>query len=99
MATAIQKIDIKSLIIGLLIGMNVILLTGATSQDTEPANIDTQEICQRGTYQVACTDNGMAFIIDTRNSHLWSRTDDRIQDMGTVTDPGITVKRIDKEVY
>ena len=59
-----KKIDIKSLLVGMILGVCVLLALGAA----------TGKQADIGRYQVACPDNqSTCFVIDTATGQLWQR--------------------------
>jgi hypothetical protein len=59
-----KKIDIKSLLVGMILGVCVLLALGAA----------TGKQADIGRYQVACPDSSSAcFVIDTTTGQVWQR--------------------------
>lgn len=59
-----KGIDLKSVLIGLLLGVCVILVLGAGNSKQ----------ADYGRYQIACPDNsGVCFVIDTTTGQVWQR--------------------------
>ena len=79
------RIDMKSLVIGLFLGLLVILGMGAASQSNE-----------NGRYQIT-TNNKGNMIIDTRTGHSWSIGTNYV-DFGTPQNPQYLFSNI-KEVH
>ena len=60
-----KTIDTKSLLIGLLLGVCIFLVLGATSESQKG---------DAGRYQVACPDaTNVCFVIDTQTGHVWRK--------------------------
>jgi hypothetical protein len=60
----LKKIDIKSLLVGTILGVCVLLALGAA----------TGKQADIGRYQVACPDNpNTCFVIDTTTGQVWHR--------------------------
>jgi hypothetical protein len=71
-----KKIDIKSLLVGMILGVCVLLALGAA----------TGKQADIGRYQVACPDNpNTCFVIDTTTGQLWQRrsTNSKGKDLGS----------------
>jgi hypothetical protein len=71
-----KVIYLKTLAIGFLLGVSVILLTGAGAND-------------RGPYQCreAGTNDMAIFVIDTRDGHIWRMSRSDFLDFGTPIKP------------
>jgi hypothetical protein len=71
-----KKIDIKSLLVGMILGVCVLLALGAA----------TGKQADIGRYQVACPDNqSTCFVIDTTTGQVWQRrsTNSKGKDLGS----------------
>ena len=79
------RIDVKSLVIGLFLGLLVLLVLGAASQSSE-----------NGRYQIT-TNNKRNVIVDTRTGHTWSMGTNYV-DFGTPQNPQYLFSNV-KEVH
>ena len=69
-----KKINIKSLLVGMILGVCVLLALGAA----------TGKRADIGRYQVACPDNqSTCFVIDTTTGQVWQRSSSGIQNYGS----------------
>ncbi|AQQ70143.1 hypothetical protein SMSP2_00485 [Limihaloglobus sulfuriphilus] len=97
-----RKIEFKSLLIGLLIGTNLLFFLGAADEDQPAArgfSIPQENLCETGRFSLSATDNETVYILDTKTGHVWYRTDRVIQDLGTPAEPEMTETRVEKQVF
>jgi hypothetical protein len=102
MAYENRKIEFKSLLIGLLIGTNLLFFLGAADEGRPEARnsaLARENICETGRYSISSTDNETVYILDTKTGHVWYRTDRVIQDLGTPSNPEMTEIRVEKQVF